>query len=51
MNGEALMAFVKYLSEIVLSGDYSNEYLIQLPKASWDDIWAAGKWVSAWLGF
>ena len=51
MDAAALMNWVRYMAEIVLSGDMNNEWLIELPKASWDDIWAAGKWVSAWLGF
>lgn len=51
MDGNALMAFVKYLAEIVLTGDYSNEYLLQMPKAAWDDIWACGQWLAGWLGY
>lgn len=51
MDGNAVVNWARYIAQIILTGDHNNEWLVQLPQASWDDIWNCGKWLSAWLGF
>jgi hypothetical protein len=51
MDGNALLYWIRYMAEIVLSGNFDNEWLVGLPAESVDSVLAVGQWVSTWLGW
>lgn len=45
------MLWVKYLCEIVLTGNYDNSWLYLLPGEMQECIWEVGKWLAGLLGY
>lgn len=51
MNGDALIYFVRYLAEIILTGGYLNKWLDKIPTNVQSALLDVGTALASWLGY